>query len=72
MYTGVSLLGSSLIGCLFSMCSASGVCFNVVGGTGLYSSGFIRRFGRGPVSDSSVVAWLVHLVANLLQFSFKH
>ena len=72
MHTGVNLLGSSSTGSVFSRSSASGVCFIEVVGAGLYSSGFISLSGREPVANSSVSARLVHLVANLLQFPFKH
>ena len=58
MYTGVSLLFSSLSGSLLSVSSAA-VCSSVVGSTGSYSPGFISRSGREPVSDSVSSASLV-------------
>ena len=64
MYTGVSLLGSSLSSSLSSVISAA-VCSSVVGSTGSYSPGFISPSGREPVSDSvstSASASLVSLV----------
>ena len=58
MYTGVSLLGSSLTCSLFSVCSAA-VC-SVVGSTGSYSPGFISQSGRE--SDSVSISASVLLV----------
>ena len=52
MYTGISLLDSSLISSLSSVSSAA-VCSLLVGRRGSYSPGFISRSGREPVSDSA-------------------
>ena len=48
MYAGVSHLGSLLTG---SVGSAT-VCSSVLDNTGSYSSGFISRCGREPVSNT--------------------
>ena len=61
MYTGVSLLGSSSTGSLSSVGSAV-LCSSVVGSTGSYSSGFISRSGREPVSESPSTSSLGGLV----------
>ena len=61
MYTGVSLLGSSLTGSLSSVSSAA-VYSSVVGSTGSYSPWFIGQSGREPVSDSASTSSLASLV----------
>ena len=76
MYTGVSRLGSSLSGSLFSVDSAV-VCSSLVGSTGSYSPGFISRSGRELVSDSastSASASLLGLVicTNAFYFLLRH
>ena len=76
MYTGVSLLGSSLTCSLFSVCSAA-VCSSVVGSTVSYSPGFISRSGRESISGSVSTSVLVGLVACIhllkaLYFLFRY
>ena len=71
MYTGISFLGS-LAGSVLSVVSAA--LYPAVVSTGSYSSGFISRSGREPVSDSAssstcVSACHLHLVGDIYVFS---
>ena len=59
MYTGVSFLGPSLTGSLFTVVSAA-VCSLLVESSGSYSSGFVSRSGSEAVFDAASTSASVH------------